>query len=270
MTAPLVPGDLAARIEGRLAEAMRVVSDEHLDVAGGCAGFSGLGSWSNQAVGLGFAGELSADDIGRIIDFHSRRGAEPKVELAPHAHPSCIARLREAGFVINGFEQVLLRPTGPGSLPLPEPDPSVRVEVVDPTDPAARERFLAVQTHGFKDDIAAAPTEHDRRLFPRYMMHPSVRAVMAFIGEEPAGVGLVEFWPPLAQLFGGSTVPVARRRGVQTALILARLKLAAEAGCTLAGTDSAPGGGTERNAIRIGFTPLYTRVSLVRPGHGLV
>ena len=149
-------------------------------------------------------------------------------------------------------------------------DPAVRVELVDPTDAAARKRFLAVQTHGFKDDTAAVPTEHDRRLFPRYMMHPNVRAMMAFIGDEPAGVGLVEFWPPLAQLFGGSTVPTSRRRGVQSALILARLKLAAEAGCTLAGTDSAPGGGTERNAIRLGFAPLYTRVSLVRPGEGLV
>jgi hypothetical protein len=101
------------------------------------------------------------------------------------------------------------------------------------------------------------------------MTHPDVRAVMAWVDGEPAGVGLVGLEPPIAQLFGASTRPGLRGRGVQTALILARLRIGVESGCTLGNTDSAAGGGTERNAIRLGFSPLYTRISFIRPGDGL-
>src|SRR5687767_5690237 len=107
MTQSLMPAELAPLIEGRFAAAMRRIADESIEVGGGVAGCSGPGSWSNQAVGLGFAGEVSREDVARVIEFHVSRGAEPKVEVAPHADPSVIQRLREARFVVNGFEQAM-------------------------------------------------------------------------------------------------------------------------------------------------------------------
>jgi hypothetical protein len=89
------------------------------------------------------------------------------------------------------------------------------------------------------------------------------------VDDQPAAAALVEIDPPLAQLFGGSTRPTLRSRGAQQALIVARLRLAQEAGCTIAATESQPGGPTERNAVRLGFTPIYTRVSLVLVREGL-
>lgn len=266
----LVPGNLATVQERRLSRALRYSADESIEVAGGCVGFSGLGSWSNQAVGLGFAGDVSAQDIDQVIDFLASRGAEPKVELAPHAHASCAARLREAGFVLNGFEQVLVRSFQPDAGPLAEFDSLIRLEVADVSDAATVAQVLDVQAKAFASDESAVPDEHHRRLFTRYMTHPNVRAVVAYVGNEPAGAGVVEIDPPLSQLFGGGTRPSFRSRGVQRALIVARLRLAQDAGCLFAGTESVPGGGTERNAIRLGFHPAYTRVSLVRPGEGLV
>ena len=265
----LFPARLAELLERRLARGIRIVADEWIEVAGGGVGFSGIGSWSNQAVGLGFAGEVTAGDVETIIDFHASRGVQPKVELAPHAHPSCVARLREAGFVINGFEQVLVRRLGAEAAPLPETDPKIAVDVMNAGDGSARDHFLRVQTFGFRSDETAEPNEHDLRLFPRYMLDPRVRAVMAIVDERPAAAALVEIDAPLAQLFGGSTRPTLRGRGAQRALILARLRLAEEAGCTIAATDSQPGGPTERNAIRLGFSAVYTRVSLVLVREGL-
>lgn len=263
-----MPGELAPLIEGRLAEAMRTIADESIDVGGGVAGCSGPGSWSNQAVGMGFAGEVSAEDVAGLVDFHVVRGAEPKVEVAPHAHSSLVARLREARFVVNGFEQVLVRPIGQKAEPLPDLEAGIALSILDNGDPKARRSFLDVQTRGFRSDDAAEPSAHDLRLFPRYLLQEKVRAVVALIDAEPAGVGLVSLDPPICQLFGASTRPGMRGRGVQRALIIARLKMGAQAGCTIGNIDSAAGGGTERNAVRMGFMPIYTRVSFGLPIEG--
>jgi hypothetical protein len=68
----------------------------------------------------------------------------------------------------------------------------------------------------------------------------------------------------LAVLGGASTLPTFRRRGLQTALQHARLKLAARDGCDLAMTITQPGSTSQRNAERRGFCVAYTRCKLIR------
>ena len=55
-----------------------------------------------------------------------------------------------------------------------------------------------------------------------------------------------------------------RRRGVQSALLAARIDRAAEAGCDLAVCLAQPGSSSQRNIIRQGFGVLYTRVKFER------
>jgi len=69
----------------------------------------------------------------------------------------------------------------------------------------------------------------------------------------------------IAQFSGAATVPAHRRRGVQSALLAARLADAAAAGCDIAVVTTAPGTKSQQNAQRCGFDLLYTRVVLVRP-----
>ena len=64
--------------------------------------------------------------------------------------------------------------------------------------------------------------------------------------------------------------PRARRKGVQQALIAARLRVLRDRGVFLATIGSRPGEGTERNVWRMGFQVAYTKVVLVKPEKGLV
>ena len=64
----------------------------------------------------------------------------------------------------------------------------------------------------------------------------------------------------VAGFFGASTLPAFRRRGVQTALLRARMERAREAKCDLAVCLAQPGSSSGRNATRLGFQVLYTRV----------
>ncbi|UJR85640.1 GNAT family N-acetyltransferase [Sandaracinus amylolyticus] len=68
----------------------------------------------------------------------------------------------------------------------------------------------------------------------------------------------------IAQLAGAATLPAHRRRGVQSALLRARLLDAVEAGCALAVVTTQPGSRSQHNAQKAGFALLYTRLVLVR------
>jgi GNAT superfamily N-acetyltransferase len=73
----------------------------------------------------------------------------------------------------------------------------------------------------------------------------------------------------VAILAGASTVPEFRCRGLQAALLHARLEHAARAGCDLAMMAALPGSGSQRNAERRGFRIAYTRTkwALLHPRH---
>ena len=68
----------------------------------------------------------------------------------------------------------------------------------------------------------------------------------------------------VAQLTGAATIPAHRRRGVQTALLSARLADAAAAGCDVAVITVQPGSRSQQNAQRRGFALLYTRAILLK------
>jgi GNAT superfamily N-acetyltransferase len=65
-------------------------------------------------------------------------------------------------------------------------------------------------------------------------------------------------------------LPRFRRRGIQQALMAARLEHAASRGARFATIGARPGIPTNRNAMRMGFRLAYTKVVLVKPGPALV
>lgn len=69
----------------------------------------------------------------------------------------------------------------------------------------------------------------------------------------------------IALLGGASTRVDDRQRGMQTALIEARLDAGRAAGCTIALVHSDPGKTSERNITRRGFRLAYTKLLCVLP-----
>ena len=61
-------------------------------------------------------------------------------------------------------------------------------------------------------------------------------------------------------LAGATTVPEARKRGAQNALLAARLRYAQEQGCSLAMVCALPGSQSQKNAQKNGFNVAYTRI----------
>jgi GNAT superfamily N-acetyltransferase len=79
-----------------------------------------------------------------------------------------------------------------------------------------------------------------------------------------AGAASIRIADGVALFTGAATAPAHRRRGVQTALLSARLADAAAAGCTIAVVTTAPGSKSQQNVQGRGFHLLYTRAVLVK------
>ena len=82
---------------------------------------------------------------------------------------------------------------------------------------------------------------------------------LAELEGQPVATGMLFIYDDVAILAGASTLPEARSRGAQNALLDARLRYAKERGCTLAMMAALPGSQSQKNAQKNGFQIAYTR-----------
>jgi GNAT superfamily N-acetyltransferase len=259
------PAELARQEERRQAVGVSDIALEAVPVGGGFMCYTAPGSWSNYAVGLGFDGPVTDEDLERLLDFYRSRDCAAVIEVAPYTDPTLLRGLQARGFTLREFENVLGRPLDGEAAPHPHSTPAgLTVEVVDEANPQELEEWVSVSTLGFRPmDEPFAPHFHDITL--RLAQHPRTTCHVARIEGEVVGGCAVEVFEDFGALFGTSVHPDHRRRGVQLALMLERLAFLERAGARFATIGSAPGIPTERNAARIGFRPMYTKAVLERP-----
>ena len=257
--------------ERRQAVATAEIANESEELAGGTLCYVGPGSWANQAAGLGLDGPVSDAELDRFVAFYESRGTEPRIEVASVADESLHAGLAARGFVIREWEHVLVRPLDESVTALLDPAATTEgltIERVDASDDAAAEEWVRLSLSGFHppDEPAPAGSVEATR---STVHHPRTRAFVARVDGAGAGAAGLEVGADVAALFATSVLPAFRRRGIQRALIAARLKEARAAGARLACIHSSPTAGTDRNAMRTGFFLAYPKAALVRPGPGL-
>ncbi|MFF2086803.1 GNAT family N-acetyltransferase [Nocardia sp. NPDC058176] len=266
--------DLAARIErletaaiagGVEAARRRSPSGFVLPLGGGAACFAEVGSPLNKVAGVGFGAVPSAGEWERVEAAYAEVGVPVQVELAHLADSRIGAELTGRGYRLTSFENVLgRRLVGRTS------SASAQIEVRR-DDESGFEVWLEVVVDGFASpDDDGSPTHEE---FPREAIAAVMRD-MAGVGDTrrylayrdgvPVGGASMRIDAGVAALAGAATLPAHRRRGVQTALLAARLADAAAAGCDLAVITTEPGSKSQENAQKSGFGLLYTRAVLVK------
>jgi ribosomal protein S18 acetylase RimI-like enzyme len=78
------------------------------------------------------------------------------------------------------------------------------------------------------------------------------------------GAGLVIAEYSIFAVCGAGTASEFRGRGLQTALLRARLAAAAEAGCEYAVVVTQGGTASQRNCERLGFRVAYSKVTVIK------
>lgn len=263
----------ARRLEAIQAEVVRALAADAEPVAGGWMAANGTGSYLNKAVGLGFEAEPSDEDVARIERFFASRGIEPRVELTPFAPVGFLRRLAEHGFVLQEFENTLVLPIaelGELARRMPSGWPeNVRIQPLDATDGPQLRTFVETSARGFLPEGAPLPDSYLQTGL-KAARDPHHHGFLAYADGVIAGAAGSSIHRGVLSLFGATVLPAFRRRGIQQALIAARLGRALAQGAELASITSHPGIPTERNAARLGFRLAYVRAVLVKRGPGLV
>lgn len=223
------------------------------EVAGCYAMFDGAESPITQTFCLGLFEAASETDLRRIEEFFEERGAPVYHEVSPLADPTTFMLLNGRGYEPFEFTSVMFRPLGPDA-PAPR-DSGVSVRVVGPNE---HELWAQTAARGWSEFEELSD-------FMLGLSRVSARRPdgLSFLGEmegEPVAAGALSICEGVALLAGASTVPAARRRGAQLALLDARLAYAARHGCDLAMMCALPGSSSQRNAERHGFRIAYTRI----------
>jgi ribosomal protein S18 acetylase RimI-like enzyme len=235
-----------------------------LPLAGGIAAFAESGAPFNKVVGLGFGGVPDEAEFDTIERAYVEHGSATPIELSTLADPRIAEMLGTRGYRVVAFEDVLGRELG-AALGEASTDIEVRPARADELD-----AWVDVVVQGFAHpDGQGVPSPEE---FPRDVVERAERD-FAEAGVTPyvalrdsvlAGGGSMRITDGVAQLTGAATAPEHRRRGVQTALLEARLRDAGRAGADIAVVTTAPGSRSQQNVQRQGFHLLYSRAVLVK------
>lgn len=233
-------------------------------VAGGVASFAVDGSPYNKVTGLGFDGVPDPDELSLIEQAFAAHGAATQIELAHLADPQVGQMLTARGYRLESFENILGRSVVGADAPT-----STELDIRSSPDDEFEE-WLAVMA----DSVAHPDTEgvpwHEE--FPRAIYEEAmrdgaasgIRRYAALRGRVLAGGAELRVVDGIAQFAGAATAPAHRRKGIQNALLSARLADAAAEGCDLAVIVTQPGSKSHQNAQRREFHLLYTRAILVK------
>ena len=251
----------ASEAAGRRAGAAGFV----IPICGGVASFAAEGSPFNKVAGLGFDGVPSAAALEEIEQAFTARGAPAQIELAHLANPEIGALLTARGYRLTSFENVLGMVLADAPQQVMPPGVEVR--------PSSDDEFgawVGVVADGFAHPDTEGVPSHEE--FPREVIASAERdaaaaGVLRYLALRDgviAGGARLRMAGGVAQLAGATTAPAHRRRGVQAALVSARLADATAAGCDIAVVTTLPGSKSQQNVQRQGFDLLYTRATLAR------
>lgn len=213
----------------------------------------------NRVIGLGVGAPAEPDDLGHIHEIYERAGvARYFLHLHPGAQPPELRDwLAGTGLVKTRGWMKFVRDTSPP----PEVRTSLRVERAGPDRAADFGRIVATafeQNEAIGEVLAAV---NGRRGWHQFL---------SFDGDEPAGAGVLFIHEGFGWLDMGATLPAVRGRRSQQAILAARIRFAAEAGCHTLFTTT----GEEvpddpqlsyANILKLGFRESYLRENYAPP-----
>ena len=229
---------------------------EWIEVGGAYAMFDGGESPLTQTFGLGMFEETTAEHLETIEAFFKEREAPIFHEVSPMADQAILTLLGERGYRPIELTSVMFRelhesPVGDVKVGSNIPTRKIEDSEADVWAATAARGWATVHESLADFMLAfgkiAARTRHG---------HPFIAEIDGNV-VGAAGFGIYD---DVCILAGATTVPEARNRGVQNALLSARLNFASDQGCKLAMICALPGSQSQKNAQKNGFNIAYTRI----------
>jgi hypothetical protein len=226
---------------------------EWIETAGAYAMYDSPKSPLTQTFGLGLFEPVTSSVFETLETFFRHRASPVFHEVSPLAD-GALALLTERGYQPVELTNVLARPLSrDAEISTSGDDIAVRLA----ESPSDRDLWAHAAAHGWSEYAEFADLMLE---ISRVTAHSATLPFLATLDGEAVAAGAMSVCDGIALLAGASTIPAARRRGAQNALLAARLRAAAARGCDLAMMCAQPGSASQRNAERNGFRVVYTRI----------
>jgi GNAT superfamily N-acetyltransferase len=223
-----------------------------IEHAGAIAAYDGPDSPITQTFCLGLFETPTAMVMDQIESFFHARGAAADHEVCPLAGMATLDLLCSRGYRPIEVSSVLYR-----SVEVP-PDSSSGAATARPIRADEAELWTEINARGW----AQEHPELQRFLREIGVISVARDNVVCFLGEldgEPGAAASLCLENGVALFAGAATIPAMRRRGLQAALLEARMRHAHQHGCDLAMMVAEAGSESQRNAERQGYRIAYTR-----------
>ena len=229
------------------------------EACGGHMSFCGLGSPVGRAVGMGLDRPFTPADLDCVESFYRSHKAPAQVDLCPMHEPAVFEMFRERGYAVAELNNVLYRELDAHEeFPPPPPDCEICPSLLEE---AARAGEI-VEAAFFP---SGAPETFRGLIAPFYQMEGALPFVAKVDGKLVAcGTGLIIPQYGVFALCGAGTLTEYRSRGLQTALLRARMAAAVAAGCEYGVVVTQGGTTSQRNVERLGFRVAYSKVTLIK------
>lgn len=214
----------------------------------------GRGRYVNRAIGVTMD-ELSVADVDVIERFFAEHGLPSMVELSSWAPAPTVAELSRRHYVNTWFRSVFALDLS-GREATADQTTEFRIDRVGDDDV---DHWLDVFAEGFGADHVDARLASDE-IARASRIVPGSHTFLASLNGRSVGCGSVQIVDGVAWLGGAATLPAFRQRGVQSALVAHRLRLATELGCEIAAVTALSNGPSARNLVRLGFQLTHTQV----------
>ncbi len=226
-------------------------------VGDGLAVYCGSNMPTNRVVGLGLTAPVTREHMDELEDFYVEQGSPIMVDFCPLADDSLLNELRKRRYYPHKMYTVLAYPL----------DEEIESPVGIETHVADEENLWVRTVSQAFEGIDDVPMGNANNMYSRIAYyHADGGNFIAFMNGEPAGAGAsyINKAAGVVELYSGATRVQYRRRGVQQALVKARLENAKQMGCDLGMVMTTPGSASERNLQRLGFRVAYTKLVFTR------
>ncbi|MBZ5681177.1 MAG: GNAT family N-acetyltransferase [Acidobacteriia bacterium] len=229
------------------------------EFCGGHMIFAGLESPIGRATGMGLDRPFTAEDLDRVEEFYRSHKAPSQVDLCPLHEAAVFEMFKERGYGIAELNNVLYRRLDAKEEFPPAPDGcEIRRGLREEAEAAS-----AIVERAFFPD--GAPEAFRGLLTPLYQMEGAVTFTASVEGKMVAcGAGLIIPEHGTFAVCGAGTLTEFRGRGLQTALLRARLAAAAASGSEYAVMVTQGGTTSQRNCERLGFQVAYSKVTVIK------
>jgi GNAT superfamily N-acetyltransferase len=229
---------------------------EWISVAGAYAMFDGPDSPLTQTFGLGLFDAVTEAELAKLEAFFAQHNAPVYHEISPMADAELLPLLTKRGYQPIEFSSVLYQPLTKEQFGEQAQNLAVQARLIAPEEAPL---WATTSATGWSTEMPGV-SDFMQAFCLVSAKSAGAAPFLAELSGEPIAAGGLFIHENTALLAGASTVPAGRRQGAQQALLEARLRYAAEQGCTLAMMGAAPGSQSQRNAEKQGFRIAYTRI----------